>query len=215
MTIKVYGVPLSPFVRKVWVAAAEKGIEIEMALGNTADPSPEFAAASPFHKIPAIEDGDFKLADSSAIIAYFEAIVPEPALFPADPKTRAKAIWFEEYADTIMQQPGAKLVFNRVVMPLFVGQPGDETVALQGIEELGPVLDYLERVAPGTGYMLGEHGIADIAVASMIMTLGYARFTLDAARWPRAAAWYGRVCERPVWKAQIAKEKTVMAGFAR
>ncbi len=213
--IKVYGVPISPFVRKVWVAAAEKGIAIEMAHGNTNDPSPEFAAASPFRKIPAIEDGDFRLADSSAILTYFEAKVPHPALLPLDPQARAKAIWFEEYADTIILAAAGKVVFNRVIAPMFVGIPGDEAAALQGIADLGPVLDYLECAAPPSGYLVGDFSVGDIAVASMLASLDYARFSLDPARWPKAADWYDRVKQRPCWIDVTKREKAAMAAFSK
>ena len=82
--MKVYGFPISPFVRKVHLVAAEKGIPVELALSNPADPAAEFLAASPFRKIPALIDGDFSLCDSTAIVTYFEALQPEPSLTPGD-----------------------------------------------------------------------------------------------------------------------------------
>ena len=65
------------------------------------DPNPDFRAASPFGKMPALADGDYHLADSSAIIHYLEAKHPEPALIPADPKERGRTVWFDEFADTM------------------------------------------------------------------------------------------------------------------
>lgn len=124
--MKVFGLPLSPFVRKVHIAAAEKGIAIETVPVDPRNPSPEFLAASPFRKIPALQDGDFLLADSTAILTYFEAMQPAPALLPAEPRARAKAIWFEEVADTILQPSAVKIVFNRFVAPKVLGRPGDE-----------------------------------------------------------------------------------------
>ena len=84
----LYGSTMSPFVRKVAAYAAEKGIEIELKPTGFADPDPEFRAASPFKKMPALVDGDYRLADSSAIIHYLEAKYPEPELIPADPRER-------------------------------------------------------------------------------------------------------------------------------
>jgi glutathione S-transferase len=46
------------------------------------NPTPEFRAASPFAKMPALVDGDYHLADSSAIIHYLEAKYPEPRAHP-------------------------------------------------------------------------------------------------------------------------------------
>jgi len=69
----LYGSTMSPFVRKVAAYAAEKGIELELQPTGFPNPSPEFRAASPFGKMPALVDGDYSLADSSAIIHYLEA----------------------------------------------------------------------------------------------------------------------------------------------
>src|SRR4028119_128358 len=97
-----YGSSLSPFVRKVLAFAAEKGIEVESKPVGLGDQSPDFREASPFGKIPGFRDGDFAISDSSAIIAYLDALKPDPNLIPIDPKTRARTIWYEEFGDTIL-----------------------------------------------------------------------------------------------------------------
>ena len=88
--MKIYGFPLSPFVRKVLVAVKEKGLEAEIVPSNPSQPDEEFAAISPFHKIPAFRDGDFTVADSTAIVTYLDAKYPEPALLPAAPDARVR-----------------------------------------------------------------------------------------------------------------------------
>src|SRR3954471_17092839 len=163
----LYGSSLSPYVRKVLAFAGEKGIELDVQPTGFPNPGPEFLEASPLRKMPAFRDGDYALADSSAIIHYLEAKHPEPALIPADPKLRGKVIWFEEFADTILVTCGAKIFFNLVVAPKFLGKPGDEEAARQAeINDLPPVLDYLEKVAPsGEGHLVGDRlTLADIAV---------------------------------------------------
>src|SRR5258708_7636422 len=93
----IYGSSLSPYVRKVLAFAGEKGIEFELLPTGFPDHSPEYLEASPFKKMPALRDGDFTLADSSAIIHYLEAKYPVPAMIPQDPKLMGKTIWFEEF----------------------------------------------------------------------------------------------------------------------
>ena len=210
--MKVFGFPLSPFVRKVHLVATEKGIAVETVLGNPANPAPEFLAASPFRKIPALQDGDFTLADSTAIVTYLNALQPEPPMLPGDARQQAMAIWFEEFADTIFVSAGGKIVFNRFVGPKFMGLPGDEAAATQGEAELAPILDYFEGVAPEGDWLTGNAlSIGDIAVASVFRTLGYVGFEPDSARHPRTAAWYARVCARPAWQDVAAREAAVMA----
>ena len=98
----LYGSSLSPFVRKVLAYAGEKGISLslEPTGSGPGQHSDEFLEASPFRKMPALRDGDNRLADSSAIIHYLEAKHPEPALIPVEAEARGRVIWFEEFADT-------------------------------------------------------------------------------------------------------------------
>ena len=209
--MQIFGFPLSPFVRKVLVAAAEKGVEVDNVLFHPSQPHPDFLAASPFRKIPALKDGDFSLADSTAIVTYIEAKHPSPALLPTDPRARARAIWFEEFADTILTPAGGKIVFNRFVGPKFMGIEGDEQAALQGEKDLEPILAYLDRNAPGEGWLAGaEFSVGDIAVASTLRTLGYVGWEPDAARHPATAAWYARVQARPAWQAVAAREAAIL-----
>jgi len=209
--IKVHGFPLSPFVRKVHVIAAEKGIPVELVLGKPGQPSAEFLAASPFKKIPALEDGDFTLCDSTAIVTYLDGIQPEPSITPGDAKARARAIWFEEYADTILVASGGKVLFNRFVGPKLMGLEGNEEVAEQGLKELGPVMNYLESQC-GDGWLAGDgFSIGDVAVACGLRSMGYIGLEPDPATHPRAAAWYARVKARPSWQAVAALEDKVVS----
>jgi glutathione S-transferase len=74
----VYGSSFSPFVRKLLAVAAEKQMEVENKPVNPNTDDPEFRQTSPFGKIPGFRDGDFAISDSSAIVAYLEAVKPEP-----------------------------------------------------------------------------------------------------------------------------------------
>ena len=207
--MKVYGALLSPFVRKVCVAAAEKGIDYELVARSPGNADAEFAAASPFGKIPAIEDGDYRLADSTAIVTYLEAKQPAPALLPAEPQARGRAMWFDEFADTIYAASGLKILFNRLVAPRILKLPYDENVALQGEAELPRILDYLESAAPTSNWLAGEFTLGDIAVASMLRTMTYVGFGPSEAGYPRTAAWYARVCERPAWQSVARQEAPI------
>ena len=212
--MKIYGFSLSPFVRKVVVAVKEKGLEAEVVPSNPSQPDEEFAAISPFHKIPAFRDGDFTLADSTAIVTYLDAKYPEPALLPASPEARAKAIWFEEVADTVFIPAGAPIVLNRFLRPRIFGTEGDEAAAIDAEEAVKRPLAYLDG-AVSDGWLAGEFTVGDIAVASVIRTLGYAGWQLDEAAYPRLAAWYGRVQAREGWKqaAEVENAMIAAAGF--
>jgi glutathione S-transferase len=208
--MKIYGFPLSPFVRKVLVAVKEKGLDAEIVPSNPSQPDEEFAAVSPFHKIPAFRDGDFTLADSTAIVTYLDAKYPEPALIPAAPEARGRAVWFEEVADTVFIPAAAPIVVNRFLRPRIFGTEGDEAAALAAEEAVKRPLAYLEG-AVTDGWLDETFAVGDIALASAFRTLGYAGWNLDGAAWPRLAAWYGRVQAREGWKAAVEVETKLMA----
>ena len=213
----LYGSSLSPFVRKVLAFAAEKGIQLDSQPVGPGDQNPDFRAASPFGKMPAFADGDYRLADSSAIIHYLEAVQPEPALIPADPKLRGQTIWFDEFADTILASCGAKMFFNRVVAPRFMNRPGDPAAADKAErEELPPILDYLEKVVPdGDGYLVGDGlTLADIAVASPFANLSHLSCDVDPDRHPRTCAYVERILARPSFAPLIERETAFMARTA-
>ena len=108
----LYGSTMSPFVRKVVAFAAEKGIALDVKAVGIGDPDPGFRAASPFGKMPALDDDGYTLADSSAICHYLEAKHSAPALIPAEAKARGRTIWYDEFADTILFACGAAMFFT-------------------------------------------------------------------------------------------------------
>ncbi|MBY8820864.1 glutathione S-transferase family protein [Sphingomonas colocasiae] len=211
----LYGASLSPFVRKVLAYAAEKGIALELKPGGMGRGGEEFEDASPFRKMPALRDPgadggeDFTICDSSAIIAYLEALHPEPNLIPAEPKARARAIWYDEFGDTIVMGCGVKMFFNRVVSPRFLGRPGDLAAAdAAERDELPPILDYLERVVPSSGFLVEDRlTLADLAVASPFANLSHIGVRPDPVIYPRTAAYLDAILARPSFSHWVAREE--------
>jgi glutathione S-transferase len=204
----VYGSSMSPFVRKVIAFAAEKGIELEVKPMGLGSDDPEFLEASPFKKMPGFRDGDFAISDSSAIIAYLDAIRPEPNLIPAEPRARARTIWYEEFADTLLAACGGKMFFNRIVAPVFLKREGDKAVAdAAECDELPPLLDYLERVIPESGFLVEDRlTLADIAVASPFANFRLLGLNLDPARYPKTLAYADAILSRPSYRPWVEKE---------
>lgn len=210
----LYGASLSPFVRKVLIYCAEKGIAIERKSIGPGDADPDFRRASPFGKIPALIDGDFALADSSAIVTYLEAKHPEPSMTPADPRERAQAVWLEEFADTILAPAGLAVFFNMFIAPM-VGVTPDMAAADKARREtLPPILDYVETVLPEDGGPLagGMVTVADIAIACQIANIAYCGIDLDdGGRRPKLARFHAAWCERPSARELVAGNRAVLA----
>jgi glutathione S-transferase len=212
MALIVYGANLSPFVRKVRVALAEKGLEYQLDQVSPFSPPPEFLAISPLKRIPAFRDTDRpepnSLADSSIICDYLEHKFPQKPIYPRDAYLRARALWFEEYADSaVAQAVGAGLFFERVVKKL-MRRETDETICQSTLKEkLPPLFDYLEKEIGSNQFLVGnEYSIADIAVGTMFVTFRHCGETVDAARWPKLAVYVQRIHERPSFRALIEEE---------
>ena len=209
----VHGSSLSPFVRKILVLAHEKGIDVENRPTGIGPKSDEFLAMSPFGKIPAFEDGDYQLSDSSAIAWYLETTQPEPNLIPTEARARGRTIWFDEYADTIVFAAYAPIFFHRVVAPL-VGMPSDPAVADKAhAEAVPPVLAYLERVLPDSGFLVEDRiTLADISVCSVMVAGGFADAAVDPVHYPKSAAYVAAIAARPSFVKALASATKVLGG---
>ncbi len=194
----VYGTSVSPFVRKVLAFIAEKGLAAEHRPVNFHDPSPAFQAASPTGKIPGFSDGAYNLADSSAICQYLERKHPEPALYPQSAEDLGRAIWFDEYADTIVFGAFGKIFFNLFVVPRLYGKDGDMEIVSRAFEEDVPkVLTYLESQISGP-FLVGDSlSIADLAVASPFVNMRIVKRPVDPGAYPRLAAYVDAILARP------------------
>lgn len=217
MALTVYGAPLSPFVRKVRVVLAEKGLAYELESVNPFASPEWFAEISPLKRIPVLRDTDYPepntIPDSSVICAYLEYKWPAPALYPTDAFARAQAMWFEEYADThVMQSIGPGLFFERVVKKLLGGKC-DETIVVATLENRLPaIFDYLEKAAAGRNFLVGDaFSIADIAVAAMLVNFEHAGEILDCGRWPELGRYAAQIHARPSFKNCIDHERKIMA----
>lgn len=204
MTI-LHGANLSPFVRKVRIALAEKGIAYDQEQVVPFGPRDEFRKLSPLGKIPVYQDGDLVLPDSSIIIDYLERIEPSPSLYPSDPGQRGRALWYEEYGDTAVIGAFGTAFFQRFVRKNFFQEEPDEEIVRSSLEnDVPPVLDYLEGEIGDNEYLVGgSFSVGDIAVTSGVVNFKLGGESIDAARWPRFAAYVERVFSRPAVKGVV------------
>ena len=215
----IYGLKGSPFVRKVQVCLAEKGIDYEFAMASPF-PAPDwFAAISPARRIPVLRDRSVgtdgvagTIPDSSAICAYLERKYPEPALYPRAAFEYGRALWFEEYADSELASRVGLGLFRPLVMAKLFGKEPDVDRARKTLrEELPPVFDYLEKSIANRQFLVGDtFGIADISVASQFVNFNHTGATLDASRWPSLAAYVERMLARPSFAACVEAERMLL-----
>ena len=209
----IIGSHVSPYVRKVVVALAIKGIDHEIDpivpfYGNA-----EFSRLSPLRRIPVLIDGDLVLNDSTVICEYIDEAYPEPPLMPRAPVDRARARWMEEFADSRLGDLIIwRLFYRRIVAPrVYKIAPDEAEIAKVTDVELPEALDWIEARAPADGFLFDHVCTADIAYAAFFRNAKIAGWTIDPARWPRTAAWIARVETVPAFAESIALEAVIMS----
>jgi glutathione S-transferase len=200
--MKIIGSYVSPYVRKVLVCLELKGLDYEVDPITPFFGNDEFRRISPLCRIPVLIDDGLELTDSTVIAEYLDEQYPAPALLPKEPKERARARWLEEFADTRLGDVFIwGLFYPKMVHPRVWGEPGDQgridnTLAV----ELPAALDYLEGELPGDGFLFGEIGLADIAIASFFRNGSYAGFVPDGSRWPKVTHFVDLVLRHPAFQ---------------
>jgi len=92
MTLKLYMHPVSTVSRPVLLFVAEKNLPVTQQvvdLMTGEHMKPEYGAVNPTRQVPVLEEGDFRLPESSAILKYLAARFDCPE-YPKDLKMRAK-----------------------------------------------------------------------------------------------------------------------------
>ena len=216
--LTVIGSFVSPYVRKVLACMNLKGLDYEVDPITPFFGNEEYERLSPLRRIPVLIDGEFSVSDSSVICAYLDEAYPDRPLLPANPKDRARARWFEEYADTRLGDLFIwNLFYQKVVHPLVWGEPGEQARIDKALnEDIPAALDYLEGQLPAGGFLFGEIGLADIAVASFFQNGSYAGFSVEADRWPRTAGFVERTladrCVAPLLKYEAIQRNVDIKG---
>ena len=199
--IVIIGSYFSPFVRKVLVGLGLKAINyridpIAPFFGND-----EFTRLNPRRQIPVLMRGSQVVCGSADICAWLESEYPMPPLLLNSTEMREKALSWQAFSD---RQLADVLVYGLVqeiiIHPFFFGRPRNDERIRELTERVIPAeLNCLEAEIPDKGFLLGEFSLADIAIASMFRTAELVRFSVDAERWPRIAAWLQRTWALPAF----------------
>jgi len=209
----VYGNIISPYARKVYLTLDFKGVPYESVDVLPHAELPAFRATSYLGKVPGFEDEHIKVSDSSVICDYLEHKYPAPALYPENSAERARALWFEEYADTRLQE----LLLHGIVMewmikPLVYGQPTDAQRVETILDELPRELDYLDAQVGARAFLVGGGlTIADIAVVTSFINAKYAGYEVDAVPWPRFASYLQSIMQLPLFAQRLRQEAEYLA----
>ncbi len=195
--MQLYHFP-SPNPQKVTFALKELGLDCELVpvdLSKGGQQQPEFLAVNPFGRVPVLVDGDLRLPESHAILAYLGEKTGQ--LWPASPAGRADALkWLFFLSQHIM--PAAGEVALRIRAKV-LGIPLDEATVVRGEKALPAALAIVEDQLTKTKWLIGaEFGLVDCAYCPVLNVIEKAGFSL--AGFPKTTAYLDSCRARPAWQ---------------
>ena len=190
--ITFYGVSISVHVRKAVVTAIAKGIDYKLEPVLPMNPPPNWFLLSPTGQVPAMQDGDFTLSESSAICLYLERKQKEPSILPVADKEYARALFFDGYAGWMARSLIQGLVFQKVINPIMLKGTTDQSVVDHLLADVQPkIFGYLESQIDGKFLVGSALSLADIAVVSNLINYLYLDFSIESSKYPKLK----RYCE--------------------
>lgn len=214
--MKLYYHPISTTSRPIMLLAAESGCALVMQIVDLfagEHVQPPFEAINPNRLVPVLEDGAFRLTESSAIMKYLADKTDSP-LYPRDLQARARV---NERMDWVNTQLCREMCYGVVYPQIFPNHKrrSDEAQAahLEWSKErvqgwLKVLNDYI--LGPDNKYLCGDTiTIADYFAASYVALAELAGS--DFAAYPNVKSWLGRMKALRSWK-QVYE---VIDGFGR
>ncbi|KAL9319622.1 hypothetical protein ACSQ67_011461 [Phaseolus vulgaris] len=205
MVVKVFG-PTYGCPKRVVVCLIEKEIEFETVdvdLFKGEHKEPEFLKLQPFGSVPVIQDGDYTLYESRAIIRYFAEKYKEQGTELLGKTIEEKGLveqWLEVEAHNF-HPPLYDLVMNVLFAPL-KGAPSDQKVIEESDKKLEKVLDVYEERLSNSKYLAGDFfSLADLSHLPfghyLVNQTGRGNLVRERKH---VNAWWDDISNRPSWK---------------
>lgn len=213
--MKIYYHPVSTTSRPLMLFCEENRLPVEFQLVDLMKGEhyqPEYVAVNPSRLVPVLEDGDFRLTESSAILKYLAEHFKSPA-YPTELKARGRV---NEVMDWINTQLCRDLAYGFVYPQIFPThkRPNDEQQkgtlawAKERARSWMKVLDE-NLIGPKQSYLCGDSiTIADYFGSSFVSLAEFIRS--DFGAYPNLKRWYEGMKSLRTWN----KVHEAFYGFA-
>jgi glutathione S-transferase len=196
--LKIWGRVNSVNVKKVLWAAEELGLKyerVDAGMQHGVVNTPEYKKMNPNSLVPTIQDDGFALWESHAIVRYLAAKHGAGTLWPPDPKQRADADRWMDWAYTF--QANFRAVFWGLV------RTPAEKRDLKAIEEArkkcGELLTIPDAALAERPFFGGNAlTIGDIPLGCHVQL--WMRLPIERPEHASLKRWFERLCARPAYK---------------
>jgi glutathione S-transferase len=201
--IKVFGHPASTCTRKVLMTLAETETPHELVLVDLAKgehKQPEHLARQPFGQVPVLDDDGFRLFESRAICRYLSSKAGDK-LVPRDAKQRGVMEQWLSVEQSNYSPAAMKLIFQHVFK-----RPQDAAALEQAGKMLEQSYEALSVPLASGPFLLGEQlTLADIGYMPYLEYLEATPAKDVVQKYPKVAAWWKRLAERPTWRKVVGR----------
>jgi glutathione S-transferase len=208
--MRLHDFAFSPNCRKVRAVAYELGIELDIVpidLIKGEQRAPAFLAKNPNGRVPVLEDGDFVLWESIAILRYF-ASKTGGSLLPSSAREQADMDRWLAWQVAHLSPALSKVAFERIVKKLTGQGAPDQTLIDAGTAEFAKMTAVLDASLGSREYIAGRLSLADFALAAHYSLAGMAG--LDVTPHAKVTAWLSRVLARDSMRRALADAQAAM-----
>ena len=164
--------------------------------------TPAYRAMNPTGLVPTLQEDGFTLWESNSVCRYLcAAHAPGHALFPADPRARARVDQWMDAQQTVLGRPMAVVFWGLVRTP---PEKRDAAAIAAAVAEAAKPYGLIGAALTRQPYVAGETlTLADIPWGVHV----HRWFTMafDRPEVPGLRAWYERLLARPAYRAHIAR----------
>ncbi|KAK4362224.1 hypothetical protein RND71_017465 [Anisodus tanguticus] len=205
----LYGMWLSPYVKRVELALKVKGIPFEYVEEDLSNKSPLLLKYNPIHKkVPVLVHNGKPVNDSLVILEYIDETWKNgPRLFPEDPYERSKVRFWAAYIQQVME----------CMLKIFKAED-QEKACEEFYQKLGVLEDGMKKMFPGGSPKIegGNVGLLDILI---LVALGACKAQeevfgvkfLDPEKTPLIYSWVNNLLELPVLKETVPPHDKVVS----
>ena len=191
----------TPNPRKACAVAKYLGLPVEFVqvnLGRGEHKQPDFLAVNPNGKTPALEDGDVRLWEAHAIMAYL-AQKAGSDLWPPDPFQQIEVLKWLNWDTAHFSRHAGRIWFQNYFKGVIGAGDPDQAEVEDAMGYFRQFADVLNEQLKGRDFLVGDRlTIADFGVATFLPLAEEAGLPLED--YPEIQRWAKQMSEIEAWR---------------